>query len=45
MKVLVYEENVVEFYINMSVLEGNVVTSNIRMVELVFDKVHLGKIL
>ncbi|KAK4730350.1 hypothetical protein R3W88_023338 [Solanum pinnatisectum] len=36
---------VVEFYTNLTVLEGNVVTSTINGVELVFDHIRLGEIL
>lgn len=44
-KLLVYEDEVVKFYTNIYVLEGNVATSKVHGVELVFDKGRLGKIL
>lgn len=40
-----YEEEVVEFYTNLLILEDNVATSKVHGVELIFDKVRLGKIL
>lgn len=42
---LMYEEEVIKFYTNPSILEGNVATSKVYGVELVFDKMQLGKIL
>ncbi|KAG5599449.1 hypothetical protein H5410_030819 [Solanum commersonii] len=41
---MVNENDVVEFYVNLNVLKGNVVTLSINGMELVFDPVHLGKI-
>ncbi|KAH0665265.1 hypothetical protein KY290_027534 [Solanum tuberosum] len=43
-RLMVYENEVVEFYVNFNVLEGNVVTSSINGVKLVFDLVRLEKI-
>ncbi|KAK4713767.1 hypothetical protein R3W88_019674 [Solanum pinnatisectum] len=42
---LVYEKEVVDFYTNLTFLEGNVATSTVNGVELVFDHIRLGKIL
>ncbi|KAK4713292.1 hypothetical protein R3W88_019199 [Solanum pinnatisectum] len=38
-------KEVIEFYTNLTVLEGNVVTSTVNGVELVFDHIRLGEIL
>ncbi|KAH0764698.1 hypothetical protein KY285_000569 [Solanum tuberosum] len=37
----VHENEVVEFYVNLIILEDNIATSSINGVELVFDNVHL----
>lgn len=42
---LVYEEEVIEFYTNLVVLEVNMAILKVFGVELFFDKVYLGKIL
>lgn len=39
----VHEPEVVEFYINLMVLVNNVVSSRVKGLELVFDKVKLGR--
>ncbi|KAH0665440.1 hypothetical protein KY285_026646 [Solanum tuberosum] len=44
-ELLVHEKEVVEFYTNLKVLEENVVTSTMKGVELVFDRIRLGEIL
>lgn len=38
---LVYKEEVMEFYTNQFFLEGNVATSKVHWAKLVFNKVHL----
>lgn len=45
MKTQVYEPELVEFYENLAVLEGNIATSQVHGVEIMFDKVKLGEIL
>lgn len=42
---LVHKDEVVEFYMNLSILEDNVATSKVYGVELIFDKVYLSEIL
>lgn len=42
---LVHEQEVVEFYTNLSVLEGHIVTSTVNGVEIIFDPIRLGEIL
>ncbi|KAK4727017.1 hypothetical protein R3W88_031934 [Solanum pinnatisectum] len=44
-KLLVLGKEVVEFYMNLTILEGKVITSTINGVELVFDHIRLGEIL
>ncbi|KAH0730288.1 hypothetical protein KY289_001476 [Solanum tuberosum] len=44
-ELLVHKKEVVKFYMNLKVLEENVVTSNVKGVELVFDHSRLGEIL
>lgn len=39
----VHENEVVEFYVNLIILEDNIATSSINGVELVFDNVHLSE--
>lgn len=39
----IHENEVVKFYMNLTVLVRNIVTSMVRGVELVFDHVRLGK--
>lgn len=40
---MVYENAVVEFYMNLNVLEGNIASSSVNGFEFVFDNVHLSK--
>ena len=42
---LIYEQEVVYFYTNLIILEGDVVSSNVKGVEIVFDATKLGEIL
>uniref|UniRef100_A0A0V0IA18 Putative ovule protein n=1 Tax=Solanum chacoense TaxID=4108 RepID=A0A0V0IA18_SOLCH len=42
-KLVVYENEVVEFYVNLNVLEGSIASSSVNGVELVFDNVRLSK--
>lgn len=44
-ELVIYEPNVVIFYINLMVLKDNVATSKVKGVDIVFDKVMLGEIL
>ena len=42
---LIYEQEVVDFYTNLIILEGDVVSSSVKRVEIVFDATKLGEIL
>ena len=42
---LIYEQEVVDFYTNLVTLEGYVVSSNVKGVDIVFDATKLGEIL
>ena len=42
---LIYEQEVVDFYTNLTILEGDVVSSSVKGVEIVFDATKLGEIL
>ena len=42
---LIYEQEVVDFYTNLIILEGDVVSSSVKGVEIVFDATKLGEIL
>ncbi|KAH0781721.1 hypothetical protein KY290_001319 [Solanum tuberosum] len=44
-ELLIHKKKLVKFYMNLKVLEENVVTSNVKGVELVFDHSSLGEIL
>lgn len=41
----IHEMEVLKFYENLTVLEGNVATSQVYELEIVFDKLKLGEIL
>ena len=42
---LIYEKEVVDFYTNLVILEGDVVSSSVKGVDIVFDATKLGEIL
>ncbi|XP_015089745.1 neurofilament medium polypeptide-like [Solanum pennellii] len=42
---LIYEKEVVDFYTNLIILEGDVVSSSVKGVDIVFDATKLGEIL
>ena len=42
---LIYEQEVVDVYTNLIILEGDVVYSNVKRVEIIFDANKLGEIL
>ncbi|TMW84849.1 hypothetical protein EJD97_024248 [Solanum chilense] len=42
---LIYEQEVVDFYTNLKILEGDVVSSSVKGFEIVFDATKLGEIL
>ena len=42
---LIYEQEVVDFYTNLVILEGDVVSSSVKGVDIVFDATKLEEIL
>lgn len=40
---VVHELEIVEFYVNLTILEGSMTTSNVKSVKIMLDKVKLGK--
>ena len=42
---LIYEQEVLDFYTNLKILEGDVVSSSVKGVEIVFYATKLGEIL
>ena len=42
---LIYEKEVVDFYTNLVILEGDVMSSGVKGVDIVFDATKLGEIL